>query len=68
MTPRFSIEAGVEDWRRQFPALAQRVNARAGCSFAQVLVAAQDWPRALPVRDGVHLKNRFRAALGLLPF
>ena len=26
MTPRFSIEAGVEDWRRQFPALAQRVN------------------------------------------
>ena len=49
-------------------ALAQRVNARAGCSFAQVLVAAQDWPRALPARDGVHLKNRFRAAIGLLPF
>ena len=49
-------------------ALAQRVNAREGCSFAQVLVAAQDWPRALPARDGVHLKNRFRAAIGLLPF
>jgi cysteine desulfurase/selenocysteine lyase len=26
MAPRFSIEAGVEEWRRQFPALAQRVN------------------------------------------
>ena len=49
-------------------ALAQRVNAREGCTFAQVLVAAQDWPRALPARDGVHLKNRFRAAIGLLPF
>ena len=49
-------------------ALAQRVNAREGCTFAQVVVAAQDWPRALPARDGVHLKNRFRAAIGLLPF
>jgi thiamine pyrophosphate-dependent acetolactate synthase large subunit-like protein len=49
-------------------ALADRVNARQGCSFAQVFVSAQEWPRALPARDGVHLKNRFRAVLGLQPF
>jgi hypothetical protein len=48
--------------------LAQRVQAREACSFAQVLVSAEDVPRALPLRDGVHLKNRFRAALGLQPF
>jgi thiamine pyrophosphate-dependent acetolactate synthase large subunit-like protein len=49
-------------------ALAERVNARQGCSFAQVFVSAQEWPRALPARDGGHLKNRFRAVLGLQPF
>jgi thiamine pyrophosphate-dependent acetolactate synthase large subunit-like protein len=49
-------------------ALADRVNARQGCSFAQVFVSAQEWPRALPARDGVHLKNRLRAVLGLQPF
>ena len=50
------------------PALAQRIQARDGCSLAQVHVAAQDLPRALPPRDGVYLKNRLRAALGLQPF
>jgi phosphonopyruvate decarboxylase len=49
-------------------ALAARVNAREGCSFARARVAAQDLPKALPPRDGVHLKNRLRAALGLRPF
>lgn len=49
-------------------ALADRVKARQGCSFAAVIVSAEERPRALPLRDGVHLKNRFRAALGLPPF
>jgi phosphonopyruvate decarboxylase len=49
-------------------ALAERVKARQGCSFATVAISAEERPRALPTRDGVHLKNRFRAALGLPPF
>jgi len=48
--------------------LADTVNARAGCTLAQVLVRADELPRALPPRDGVHIKNRFRAALGFAPF
>jgi thiamine pyrophosphate-dependent acetolactate synthase large subunit-like protein len=48
--------------------LAERINARQGCHLAQVFVKADDLPRALPSRDGVHVKNRFRAALGLEPF
>lgn len=52
----------------QIPALAGAVNARQGCALAQVYVRADDLPRALPSRDGVHIKNRFRAALGLAPF
>jgi thiamine pyrophosphate-dependent acetolactate synthase large subunit-like protein len=45
--------------------LAQRINARQGCGLANVRVAADALPRALPTRDGVLMKNRFRAALGL---
>ena len=48
--------------------VAQRVNARAGPAFVQVFVAPTEAPRALPLRDGAFLKNRFRAALGLDPF
>ncbi len=48
--------------------LAGQVNARAGCALAQVFVRADELPRALPPRDGVYVKNRFRAALGLAPF
>ena len=49
-------------------ALTARVRARESCCFAQVPVAADDLPKALPARDGVYVKNRFRAALGLPPF
>lgn len=45
-------------------ALRDRIHARAGSTFATVRIAADELPRALPPRDGVHLKNRFRAALG----
>lgn len=47
--------------------LAARVNARTGLTFAQVHVQAEEQPRALPTRDGVYVKNRFRQALGLAP-
>ena len=33
--------------------------------FARVLIAADDQPRVLPERDGVVLKERFRAAIGI---
>jgi thiamine pyrophosphate-dependent acetolactate synthase large subunit-like protein len=36
-----------------------------GPRFATIRISAEQPPRALPPRDGVHLKNRFRAHLGL---
>ena len=33
--------------------------------FARVLIEASEPPRVLPERDGVALKNRFRAAISL---
>jgi thiamine pyrophosphate-dependent acetolactate synthase large subunit-like protein len=44
--------------------LAARIVAMQGCGLANVRVRAEEVPRALPARDGVHLKTRFRAALG----
>jgi len=48
--------------------IARRVAARAGPAFAQVFIAPNEPPRALPPRDGPYVKNRFRAALGFPPF
>jgi thiamine pyrophosphate-dependent acetolactate synthase large subunit-like protein len=48
-------------------AVAQRINARAGLCFAQVHIKTEEVPRALPSRDGAHVKNRFRQALGFSP-
>jgi phosphonopyruvate decarboxylase len=48
--------------------IARRICARSGTVFAQVLISADEPPRALPPRDGPYIKNRFRAALGLKPF
>ena len=39
--------------------------AGAGPLFARVAISAAEAPRVLPERDGVVLKNRFRAAMGL---
>jgi thiamine pyrophosphate-dependent acetolactate synthase large subunit-like protein len=33
--------------------------------FARVLISAEEPPRVLPLRDGVAIKDRFRAALGI---
>ena len=51
----------------QIAGLAAVINDRAGTLLAQVFVHADELPRALPPRDGVYVKNRFRAALGLSP-
>ncbi|MFI7130963.1 thiamine pyrophosphate-dependent enzyme [Nonomuraea sp. NPDC050153] len=48
--------------------LVRLVRVRSAPAFAQVLITTDEPPRALPPRDGVFVKNRFRAALGLPPF
>lgn len=45
--------------------IAAAVKAKAGPALFQVQVKAVEDPRALPTRDGVFIKNRFRALLGL---
>jgi thiamine pyrophosphate-dependent acetolactate synthase large subunit-like protein len=44
-------------------AIARTIHRNAGPVFAQIKVAASDDARVLPPRDGVLLKNRFRAAV-----
>jgi thiamine pyrophosphate-dependent acetolactate synthase large subunit-like protein len=53
-----SDEAGVAD-------LAGRLKVFGETLFARVAIAADEPPRVLPLRDGVALKERFRAALGV---
>jgi thiamine pyrophosphate-dependent acetolactate synthase large subunit-like protein len=45
--------------------LAGRLKCFSETLFARVAIAAEEPPRVLPERDGVKLKERFRAALGL---
>ena len=47
--------------------LGARIEAMQGCGLARIAVRADEVERALPTRDGVWLKNRFRASLGLPP-
>ncbi|MFM0250837.1 thiamine pyrophosphate-dependent enzyme [Paraburkholderia sediminicola] len=49
-------------------AVVERVRSKNGTTFAQVFITADEPPRALPPRDGVFVKNRFREALGYAPF
>ncbi len=53
-----SDELGLRDF-------AGRIRRPATTLFARVAIRADEPPRVLPPRDGVHLKNRFRRALGL---
>lgn len=52
--------AGVEELRG-------RLSSRDGVRLATIKVKAENPPRVLPPRDGVYVKNRFRAALGNAP-
>ena len=45
--------------------LAHRLKNLHETLFARVLIAAEEPPRVLPLRDGVALKERFRAAIGI---
>ena len=51
--------AGVEEVARVLHAPAS------GARFYAIKVKAENPPRSLPPRDAVHIKNRFRAHLGL---
>jgi thiamine pyrophosphate-dependent acetolactate synthase large subunit-like protein len=51
-------QAGLDD-------LAARLKGFDQTLFARVVIEANDPPRVLPERDGVAIKRRFRAALGL---
>ena len=44
-----------------------RLGARDGTKLATVKIKPENLPRVLPPRDGVYVKNRFRAALGHAP-
>ena len=50
---------GVEEIARALHAPAS------GARFFVIKVKAENPPRSLPPRDAVHIKNRFRAHLGL---
>ncbi len=51
----------------EMSSLAERINTKHACGLARIGVSADELPRALPNRDAVFLKNRFRTALGLRP-
>ena len=48
--------------------IAELINAKKEVTLAQVFIETNEPLRALPARDGVYIKNRFRAQLGLAPF
>ena len=52
--------AGVDDLR-------ERLATREGVKLATIKIKAENLPRVMPPRDGVYIKNRFRAALGHAP-
>lgn len=53
-------EDGLADLARQLKNLRETL-------FARVQIAAAEPPRVLPTRDGVALKERFRASIGVKP-
>jgi thiamine pyrophosphate-dependent acetolactate synthase large subunit-like protein len=59
-TAEIADAAGVEDLRH-------RLTSRDAVKLATIKIRADNPPRVLPPRDGVHVKNRFRAALGSHP-
>ena len=52
--------AAVEDLRG-------RLSSRGGVKLVTIKIKVENAPRVLPPRDGVFVKNRFRASLGLSP-
>lgn len=60
VTDLVTEQQGIEPLRRS-------IHARESLNLAVVKIEAVNHPRALPPRDGVHVKNRFRMALGHQP-
>ena len=56
-TAKITDMAGVSDLR-------SRIHAGDGLNLATIKIKPEMAPRVLPPRDGIYLKNRFRAALG----
>ncbi|MGI9316828.1 MAG: thiamine pyrophosphate-dependent enzyme [bacterium] len=59
-TAQIEDMAGVEAFR-------QRMHTQASLNFVTIKVDPENKPRVLPPRDGVYVKNRFRASLGFAP-
>ncbi|CAJ0796804.1 thiamine pyrophosphate-dependent enzyme [Ralstonia holmesii] len=51
----------------QVSELVDVIKRRQGMTLAQVYISAEECQRALPPRDGVFVKNRFRQHLGFAP-
>ena len=47
--------------------LRQRIHEVESLNFATIKIDSKSYPRKLPPRDGVFIKNRFRSALGFDP-
>lgn len=52
----------------QLGSLVGHIKKRDGMTVAQVYISTAEPQRALPPRDGVYVKNRFREHLGFAPF
>jgi phosphonopyruvate decarboxylase len=52
----------------QIAELAQQILRRTATTYVRVSVGPEETPRTFPPRDGVAVKNAFRAALGLSTF
>ena len=66
-------EACGFDWTTQIEdmagvkALRDRIHSQGSLNFSTIKVNPENKPRVLPPRDGVYIKNRFRASLGYPP-
>lgn len=63
---RIATRLDVRD-ENELAGLARQLKNLRETLFARVQIAADEPPRVLPIRDGVALKERFRAAIGVKP-
>lgn len=56
-------EVSAIDTEEEVTSLASRVHRVDGLLFANIKVAVREETRALPIRDGVEIKNRFKKSL-----
>ena len=62
----FDWSSQVEDMNA-VSELRQRIHQVESLNFATIKIDSKSYPRMLPPRDGVFIKNRFRASLGFSP-